>query len=182
MPTSTLGRWATTPEWLSLHLDPSTWHRPMLSNLVPLSLFKAIPKPRPRHPSRLLRPQLVSPWLTPTQATPPTGTSSSGESSQPLLCMHLATSIVPPPPLITMACSFPQQVLMGTRKVVPIHFSLDCTSKRPQVPTTTITTTMPSMGRCVWVYRGTSTAGQSTSATGPSTMDLLHFTATTPWT
>ncbi len=121
------------------------------------------------------------PVAHPTQATPPAGTSSSGESSQPLLCMHLATSIVPPPPLITMACSFPQQVLMGTRKVVPIHFSLDCTSKRPQVPTT-ITTTMPSTGRCVWVYRGTSTAGQSTSATGPSTMDLLLCTATTPWT
>lgn len=175
MPTSTLGRWATTPEWLSLHLDPSTWHRQMLSNLVHLSTFKAIPKPRPRHLSLLLRPQLVSPWLTPTQATQPAGTTSSGESSQPLLCMHLATSIVPPPPLITMACSFPQQVLMGTRKVVPIHFLLDFTTKRPQVPTT-----MLSMGRCAWVYRGTSTAGQNTSATGPNTMDRLHSTATTP--
>lgn len=176
MPTSTLGSWATTPEWHSLHLDPSTWHRQMLSNLAHLSTFRAIPKPRPRHLSLLLRPQLVSPWLTPTQATQAAGTSSSGENSQPLLCMHLATSIVPPPPLITMACSSPQQVLMGTRKVGPIHFSLDFTTKRPLVPTTT----MPSTGRCAWVYRGTSTAGRSTSGTGRTTMDPLPCTATTP--
>lgn len=179
MPTSTLGSWATTPEWHSLHLDQSTWHRQMLSNLAHLSTFRATPKPRPRRLSLPLRPQLVSPWLTPTQATQAAGTSSSGENSQPLLCMHLATSIVPPPPLITMACSFRQQVLMGTRKVGPIHFSLDFTTRRPQARTTT--TTMPSTGRCAWVCRGTSTAGRSTSGTGRSTTTERPLcTATTP--